>query len=74
LEQDPSMRECILKPEDKRLSFWYFFNEKGDLFKITEYNLCGDVKKEFSDDEVKKYNSRYKLGGKNHDFEFRVKY
>ena len=30
-EQDPSFRECILKPEDKKLSFWYFFNAKGDL-------------------------------------------
>lgn len=74
LEQDVSLRECILKPENKKLSFWYFFNEKGDLVKVTEYNLCGDVKNEFSENEVQKENNRYKMGGKNYEFDFRVKF
>ncbi|HBF87206.1 MAG TPA: hypothetical protein DDX39_01090 [Bacteroidales bacterium] len=72
-EQETSVNPCILTDE-KKIGVWYFFNEKGNVVKITEYTLCGEVKTEYSEKEVSSVNNKYNLQGKGYEFDFSIKF
>lgn len=72
-EQETNVNSCILTDE-KKIGFWYYFGEDGNLNKIIEYNLCGEVKKELSEKDVSKENTKFKLQGKGYDFDFRIQF
>ncbi len=55
----------------KKVGWWYYFDEEGNIYNVEEYRLCGELKeKQPNERKIEKINSKYQKN--KDDFEFEL--
>jgi hypothetical protein len=58
-------------PFNKQIGMWYYFNTEGELIDMKEFRLCGQLreKKQPTKKMIEKEASKYKMKGKDYEFQ-----
>jgi antitoxin component YwqK of YwqJK toxin-antitoxin module len=71
-EAEVNFNPCIMQ-NNKKIGYWYFFNEAGVLLKIVQYDFCGNEKSHAEQKKVDKENSKYQGSKDKYEFDFTLK-